>query len=106
MQGPGILYPIFALAAWTFVVLSLIPIARFRSAFRGEVGPGDFRYGESSKVPLRVSLPNRNYTNLTESPLFFYIVCLLLFVSGGGSEAAITTAWAYVGLRVMHSIVH
>ena len=53
-----------ALAAWTFAVLLLIALARFRAGARGSVNAGDFRYGESARVPGAVSLPNRNFMNL------------------------------------------
>jgi len=64
------------------VVLLLIPFRRFRAAFAGQVGAGDFRYGESARVPGEVSIPNRNYMNLLELPVLFYIVCVLDYVTG------------------------
>lgn len=70
-----ILFPMGALALLTFTVLLFIPIRRFRAAFAGKVGPEDFKYGESERVPGDVSLPNRNYMNLTELPVLFYVVC-------------------------------
>jgi len=106
MRNPAILYPLFALAAWTLIVLVLIPIARVRSARQREIGPDDFKYGESAKVPGHVSLPNRNYMNLLELPMLFYIVGILLYVTGGASYVTIALAWAYVVLRVVHSLIH
>ena len=50
MRNPALLYPMFALAAWTFFVLVLIPIARTRSARRREIVIDDFKYGESPAV--------------------------------------------------------
>ena len=51
MGEAAILLPMCALAAWTFAVLLLIPVARFRAAAQGKVNAGDFRYGESARVP-------------------------------------------------------
>jgi len=87
-------------------VLLLIPIARFRSAFRGEVKAKDFRYGESPNVPGPVSLPNRNLMNLLEMPVLFYVVCLGLYVTRSVDSWAVYGAWAYVALRAGHSAVH
>jgi hypothetical protein len=101
-----ILYPLFALAAWTFLVLMLIPFVRVRSVRRREVGPHDFKYGESPAVPPGVSIPNRNYMNLLELPMLFYVVCLVLYVTAGGSSLPVAVAWAYVGLRIVHSLIH
>ena len=69
MRNPAVLYPMFALAAWTLIVLLLIPIARVRSARRREIVVDDFKYGESAAVPPAVSIPNRNFMNLLELPM-------------------------------------
>ena len=106
MHDTAILLPVFALAALTFCVLLLIPVIRVRSALKKEVGPDDFKYGESANVPPQVSLPNRNYMNLLELPVLFYVVCLMLFMTDGGRGTALTLAWTYAGLRFLHSLIH
>jgi hypothetical protein len=106
MRNPGILYPMFALAAWTGVVLLLIPLVRVRSALQREIVADDFKFGESAAVPASVSIPNRNYMNLLELPMLFYVVCLLLYVTAGASPAASYLAWLFVALRVLHSVIH
>ena len=95
-----------ALAGLTFVVLLLIPIARFRAAWRGQVTAADFRYGESPNVPGQVSLPNRNLINLLELPVLFYVVCLAFYVTDKVDAAAVYLAWAYVALRATHGAIH
>ena len=106
MPTLAILYPIFALAFWTSLVLLQIPIARFRAGARREIRVDDFKYGESASVPPYVSIPNRNYMNLLEVPVLFYVVCLLSFVTGGASPVMLVVAWAYVALRMVHSLIH
>jgi hypothetical protein len=106
MRTAEMLYPVLALAAWTGVVLILIPIARFRASARREVTFEDFRFGESAFVSTRVSIPNRNYMNLLEAPMLFYVACVLLYVTSGVTLRAVVLAWAYVGLRVVHSLIH
>jgi len=106
MQNLEILYPLIALAAWTFLVLLLIPFVRVRSVRRREIGPNDFRFGESPAVPPSVSIPNRNYMNLLELPMLFYVVCMLLYITAGSSRLAVYIAWFYVLLRVVHSLIH
>ena len=101
-----ILYPMLALGAWTFAVMLLVPFARFRAAFRGQVSAKDFRYGESANVPGPVSLPNRNLMNLLEVPVLFYVVCLAMYVTHTVDPAVVFGAWAYVALRAAHSVVH
>ena len=106
MDQADIFLPMCALVAWTFAVLLLIPFARFRAAWKGEVNAGDFRFGESARVPGPVSIPNRNLMNLLELPLLFYVVCLALYITLSVDTAAVALAWLYVGLRVAHSLVH
>ena len=106
MPNAAIFYPVLALALWTLIVLSLVPVARIRAARARQVTVGDFRYGESPAVPGRVSLPNRNYMNLLELPVIFYTVCLVAFVTGSASQATVAWAWIFVGLRIVHSLIH
>ena len=106
MDQAAIFLPMCALAAWTFAVLLLVPIARFRAAAQGKVNAGDFRFGESARVPGAVSLPNRNFMNLLEAPLLFYVVCIALYVTLSVDPVALGLAWLYFALRVAHSLVH
>ena len=106
MRNLAILYPVFALAAWTLAVLLLVPFVRVRSVMRREIGPNDFKHGESPRVPGYVSIPNRNYMNLLELPILFYVVCLMFFVAGRLDQIALWVAWAYVAARAAHSVIH
>ncbi len=106
MTQIAILYPVFALALWTILVLFLIPVMRFRAAAKGEASVKDYRYGESSTVPGYVSLPNRNYMNLLEMPVLFYVACLLIFVTASNLATLVNLAWAYVATRIIHSAIH
>lgn len=104
--GTAILAPVFALAAWTLVPLLMIAYRRLQAGFNGTVAPREYALGESGCVPPAVSLPNRNYMNLLELPLLFYVVCLIAFVTGSASGAVIALAWGYVALCVVHSLIH
>jgi len=101
-----ILFPMVALALWTMTVLSLIPFHRFRAVFRKQVTSEDFKFGESARVPGSVSIPNRNMMNLLELPVLFYVACLTQYVMRSADNLALTLAWTYVALRVIHSLVH
>jgi hypothetical protein len=106
MLDPAILYPVFALASWTGLVLQLIPFVRVRAGLRREIRTDDFKFGESAAVPPAVSIPNRNYMNLLELPVLFYVVCLMLYASAAASPNALRLAWAYVFFRIVHSLIH
>lgn len=106
MNAPGILFPLLALIGWTLLVLLLIPFHRVRAGLAGRIQINDFLYGESARVPPDVAVPNRAYMNLLEAPVLFYAVGLMLFVTQKADPTALALAWAYVGLRVVHSLIH
>ena len=98
--------PMAAMALLTFIVLGFVPARRFRAAFARQVTAEDFRFGESPAVPGHVSIPNRNYMNLLELPVLFYVAGLMYYVAGRLDQAALVTAWLYVALRAAHSVIH
>nr|WP_269106758.1 MAPEG family protein [Massilia sp. TS11] len=100
------MYPVFGLAALTVSILPFILRARIAASVKREVTPADFRYGESARVPGHVSLPNRNYMNLLELPVLFYVICALLYAAEAATPLLVQLAWAYVGLRAAHSLIH
>jgi hypothetical protein len=102
----SIFYPVVVLVLWTFAVLLLVPRARFRAAREKRVRAADFAFGESENVPARARLPNRNYMNLLELPVLFYVACLLVYVIGKVDAWSLGLAWLYVVLRIAHSLVH
>ena len=106
MNQVEILLPMSAQVLLTFVVLLFIPYRRFRASFAKQVTPEDFALGESANVPSTVSLPNRNYMNLLEQPVLFYVLCLALYVTENVTSFFLIMAWVYFITRVFHSIVH
>ena len=106
MSQELIFAPMGVLALLTFIVLGFVPARRFRAAFAGHVTADDFKFGESAAVPGPVSIPNRNYMNLLELPMLFYVAGLMYYVAGRLDQAALWVAWAFVGLRIAHSLIH
>lgn len=106
MNDTAILLPVMTLVGWTFVVLMNVPIRRFRAVGKREVSPRDFSYGESERVPGVVSLPNRNFMNLLEVPVLFYVVCLVQYVTATPVTFFTGLAWLFVVARVVHSLIH
>jgi len=98
--------PMGAMALLTFIVLGFIPATRFRAVFARQVTPEDFRLGESPRVPPNVAVTNRNFMNLLELPMLFYVAGLMYYVAGRVDQTALILAWAYVALRAIHSIIH
>ena len=65
-----------------------------------------FALGESPKVPAAARLATRNYMNLFELPVLFYVGCLVAVVTGAETPALVALGWAYVAFRVAHSLIH
>ena len=101
-----IFFPMIGLVTWTFLVLLMIPTFRIRAVFKKLIGVGEFRYGESVNIPPKYTLPNRNYMNLLEVPILFYLACLVLYVTTQVDMTFLTLAWAYVATRFVHSLIH
>jgi hypothetical protein len=102
MSQASILYPMLALVGWTMTVLLVVGGRRLASGLH----PREFKLGESAAVPPQVIVANRNFMNLLEVPVLFYVVCLMFYVSGQAGPGAVALAWTFVGLRVAHSAVH
>ena len=106
MDPTRIFVPMLALVFVTFTVLLRIPLVRIRAGRSRRIEVDDFKYGESTRVPPDVSIPNRNYMNLLELPVLFYAVCLSFYVTRRVDETTLVLAWVYVALRAVHSLVH
>lgn len=106
MRAEAIFWPVGLLALWTLAVLLQVGFRRFAATRAGRVQVEAFRLGESPDVPVDVALPNRNLINLLEVPLLFYVVCLSLYVTHQVRLGCLRLAWIYVGLRVIHTLIH
>jgi len=54
----------------------------------------------------RTQASNDHVLNLFETPMFFYALCLALFVTNTVTDFSIWTATAYFLCRVVHSFIH
>ena len=106
MDPLAILKPTLALGLWTLLIFFLIPMRRMQAVRAGTLTIDDFKLGESARVPEHVALPNRNAMNLLQLPVLFYAASVILFTTAQADAAFVGLAWAYVVLRVAHSLVH
>lgn len=103
----AILVPVFALAGWTGLVLILLGYRRVASSLGdARISPREYALGESAQVPLSATLVNRNYMNLLELPLLFYVGCLVAYATAVPSGGLLAAAWCYVLLRGLHTVIH
>ena len=63
------------------------------------------RTGAPLVLPPEVARVADNYNHLHEQPTTFYATALAAQLAGAADEIGVGLAWAYVGLRVVHSLV-
>ena len=109
MIGMSILQPVVALAAWTMVMWLWLYGTRIPALSAAKVDPDDLVHdptkGLDQILPPQVMWKAHNYNHLHEAPTVFYAVAIVLAIIGQGDGLNMQVAWAYVGLRVTHSII-
>lgn len=106
MQAHGMIAPVLALVAWTFVMWVWMYATRIPAMRKAGVNPADLsRTGGKLELPPEVSRVADNYNHLHEQPTIFYAVALAAQIAGAADPLNVGLAWAYVASRVVHSIV-
>lgn len=109
----AILKPVIALAAWSTIMWIWLYAARLPAMSRARIDGTKMvgSTGKSLREDLvaageeRASWVADNYNHLMEQPTVFYATAIALALIGQGNGLNATIAWAYVGLRVTHSLV-
>ena len=109
MIGMEILKPVIVLAAWTMVMWLWMYITRLPAFGAAKIDSKNMVGGIGADLdallPKKVQWIAHNYNHLHEAPTVFYAVALVLAMIGQGDGFNSTIAWAYVGLRIVHSLV-
>ncbi len=107
-----ILKPLAVLAGWTMIMFIWMYATRIPAINKlpkpTEPGADQGWTGAMLEhlIPREVQWKAHNYNHLHEAPTVFYAVALALAVLGQGDGLNAQLGWAYVGLRVLHSIWH
>jgi hypothetical protein len=109
MIGMAILQPVVALAAWTMAMWFWMYATRLPAVGAAKVDlDAMVRDPETSLddlLPVGVQWKAHNYNHLHEAPTVFYAIAIVLAMIGQGDGLNAQLGWAYVALRVIHSIV-
>jgi hypothetical protein len=108
MNSP-ILAPAAVLVLWSLIMLMWMAFTRFPAVAKSGVDitslPPGGRGGDlEGALPPSVNWKSHNYTHLMEQPTIFYATVAILALSGAGDGTNPMLAWAYTGLRIVHSI--
>lgn len=102
-----ILQPVIALVLWSMVMWAWLYATRLPAMIRArtKLDPTQPRDVMLGGLPPRVRWKADNYNHLMEQPTLFYATALTLALIGQGEGLNLWLAWAYVALRVIHSLV-
>jgi hypothetical protein len=107
-QPEPILLPVFVLVVWTIIQLFWMVSVRLPAIGKANLGPtaGQRTADLAVQLPENVQWKADNYNHLLEQPTAFYACAVALAMMGAGDGLNLYLAWGYVGLRIVHSIVH
>ena len=106
MPSP-ILQPVVALILWSFVMWAWLYATRIPAiqAAKAPMSPEMTAADLNAILPPQVRWKADNYNHLMEQPTLFYAAALALAFAGAGEGLNAGLAWAYVAMRVVHSLV-
>lgn len=109
MVDYSLLAPGAVLALWTLVMLLWVAATRFPAIAKTGMDvktapPGGRGQDLETILPPDVNWKSHNYTHLLEQPTLFYAVIIFLTLAGGVTQLTLGLAWAYTGIRIVHSL--
>jgi hypothetical protein len=102
--GPVVVLILWSMVMWAWMIATRLPALKKLGVDLSKVRgsrPGQL----DGVVPDKTQWVAHNYNHLMEQPTLFYAVCLVLAVGGWDTGLNVAIAWAYVMLRIIHSLV-
>ena len=103
MDQLALLTPVLVLIIWTFIIFLIMAFGRV--SFMNN--PQDAAESKDYKghLPAWVNRTADNYNHLFEQPVAFYAVTLSIALINNFNILVVQLAWAYVLIRVIHSLI-
>lgn len=101
------LTPVLLLICWTLIMWLWMYATRIPAMQKAKIDPDSARHPGTyaDKLPANVRAAADNYNHLHEQPTIFYALMVFAALTGGGDSLMLNLAYAYVGIRVLHSLV-
>ena len=101
------LTPVLLLVCWTLIMWLWMYATRIPAMQKAKIDPDSARHPGtySDRLPANVRAVADNYNHLHEQPTIFYALVLFAGLTGGDSALMLNLAYAYVGIRVLHSLI-
>jgi hypothetical protein len=102
-----LLAPVVALVLWSLIMCIWLYVTRIPAIHRRNIVYNPQQPNEEfhAQLPPEVRWKADNYNNLMEQPTLFYAIALTLAHLDADTRLNMGLAWAYVVLRVAHSLV-
>ena len=105
MDTNAILGPVATLALWSMVMWVWMYATRIPAMQKAKIDPQDAARTRTLALPPEVMWVSDNYNHLMEQPTIFYAAALAAQIAGQADGLNVGLAWAYVILRVVHSLI-
>ncbi|WP_339873386.1 MAPEG family protein [uncultured Brevundimonas sp.] len=100
-----LLFPFLIQIALSLGLVLLLGNTRVGALKRREVRLADIAVANDGWPP-RARLIANQYQNQFEAPVLFYALVLMAMVIGADGPVMVGLAWAFVGSRLVHSLIH
>ncbi len=104
-----ILAPAAVLVFWSLIMLVWMAATRLPALKKAGIDLSTSVGGRGQDLekvlPAHINWKAHNYAHLMEQPTIFYATVAILALAGVGSGINLALAWAYVVIRIVHSLV-
>ncbi len=102
----SMLTPVLALIVWSLIVWVWMYATRIPAIQAAKIDTQSAQHpGSLDGLPSSVRQVADNYNHLMEQPTIFYAMVFYIVLAGHSDGPHIYLAWAYVALRVVHSLI-
>lgn len=79
---------------------------RYRAVLQDGLPVGYFQHNRGAKAPAYMLQAEQHYSNLYETPMLFYVVLVIDYITRHASYFSLVLAWIYVVSRLLHAFEH
>jgi hypothetical protein len=105
MSIAAVLLPLFVQVALTFVLLLWMAGLNASATRSGEVSWGDIALREPNWPARNMQIRNA-FLNQLETPVLFYVLTVLAWITRHADYLFVVLAWIFVALRIVHAFIH
>lgn len=107
MSHSALLAPVITLVLWSLVMWVWMYATRIPAMQKlgKELDNTMTTTQLAGSIPAPQRWPADNYNHLMEQPTIFYAAAIVAAMAGLGDGVVLYAAWAYVALRIVHSIL-